>query len=746
MTNILTEADQNQTEKKSSWIIPALIALIIAAIPFCYGKMYEFQTSDPFDSALNIYNSHELLMGKQIFKEINPSARPGTLLVNTLGVWLFGYSETGPKIIQTIMQIGALAMAFTCIRRLFGNIPAIFAVVMGAFYLSSQPYAKFGNVKEQYMIACMIMAACSFINYQFKNKKYWLWLTGAFAINTWYFKPTGFSIAGAIFAFLLLEIILHRDNLKQSMQMILELFIGAAAGLVPVMLFFTTLGEPFFLAKQFPAVIIITVLVIYLIVKYLSKYFKTAALTVARIDKRITIGSGVGLTIMLVISYYLHARIGQTDYFIRDLPLLDRISDELSIAYRHITDITGAMYNMFFGENSYVAGSKTVSTFSSQFAEVIKYSHSFVIPIGLSLSAIIWWVINIFTNKTAGDDEKYISFTKTQKQLFIFLALWWVFDMLFVWISPRAYVQYFLPPNASAIFLAGFIISKAIKDKLSIAIIAGCWLAVEIFTASYSSANIDKMVIIFSILLFILSFLFTITKLKLSTTRPITIMCIALAILLSNLDNCQAMKKKMDSTTQIANSGGSLWQAIGKYIKDNSADKDNIYVWGWFPGIYVASERSSACRMPSYSDMHSDSVDAVNKAQDIIVRDLSKSKPLFIVDSQKMHYPYNDHPVYDLWPTLPPGLGRETDRKFLTSSADLKYYNANYYKIIKNACISLTTRKDRIGGPASAEKAEELAELEVERHKTLEPLRDFIVKNYYPFKRFNNMVILKRRK
>ena len=93
-----------------------LSAIILAAIPFAYGKYLEFNTNGAFDGGLNVYSAQSIVNGRKLDVDIFPSARPATLLVNVVGVALFGYSEFGPKLIQMLMQLTALGLMFYTLR------------------------------------------------------------------------------------------------------------------------------------------------------------------------------------------------------------------------------------------------------------------------------------------------------------------------------------------------------------------------------------------------------------------------------------------------------------------------------------------------------------------------------------------------------------------------------------------------------------------------------------------------------
>ena len=141
---------------KTGQLVFILVTAVLAGIPFIYGKYIEFGIDGPFDSALNVYAAKCITNGQKLGVEVFPSARPATLLVNVIGVGLFGFSEAGPKLIQMLMQITALSLMFYTLRKIYGNIAAAAALILASFYLSFQPFAKLGNLKEQFMFSCKI--------------------------------------------------------------------------------------------------------------------------------------------------------------------------------------------------------------------------------------------------------------------------------------------------------------------------------------------------------------------------------------------------------------------------------------------------------------------------------------------------------------------------------------------------------------------------------------------------------------
>ena len=110
-----TTVDSKPKIKNS--ILVLITILILAAIPFGLGKYFEFNFPDPYDSGAYVYSAKHILDGAKIGIEEKPSAKLATLLVNMLGVSLFGYSEAGPELIQTMLQTLALVLMFIAVKK-----------------------------------------------------------------------------------------------------------------------------------------------------------------------------------------------------------------------------------------------------------------------------------------------------------------------------------------------------------------------------------------------------------------------------------------------------------------------------------------------------------------------------------------------------------------------------------------------------------------------------------------------------
>ncbi len=232
-----TSKDRKQVaafDRNSKDLMAIVLVVILAGIPFALGRYFEFSYPDPFDSAANVYSAQHILDGARIGVDEKSSAALGTLLVNILGAWLFGFSEFGPKLIQTLMQAGALVVVYMALRKLMGRLPAAVAVIVASIYVSSPLIAKFGNVKEQYMIACMATAISLFVLRQLGGGWWYSFLAGAIVSWAPLFKQTGTSAIGAIGLFVILQPIFGHRTWKQTGADIALLLAGAATTMAPL--------------------------------------------------------------------------------------------------------------------------------------------------------------------------------------------------------------------------------------------------------------------------------------------------------------------------------------------------------------------------------------------------------------------------------------------------------------------------------------------------------------------------------
>jgi len=304
---------------------------------------------------------------------------------------------------------------------------------------------------------------------------------------------------------------------------------------------------------------------------------------------------------------------------------------------------------------------------------VFRYYLLLILPIALAAGAIILRIIRIISARksTSKDDNK----TGSERFVLLF-AVWWLLDMSFVWISPRSYEQYYLPLNASAAMLGGYLIA-AYRERAKNAASRPKWIAVG--ALGFMLMVIMSWHIFFGI-----------------RTSPHS------GIKYKNPDirrgYLQAMRTAPTKSTS---------EAVGEYIKNNSSLSDEIYVWGWVPGIYVSAQRLSPAPKAFEGTMHTLSPKALSERIEEILNSFKDKPPKFIVDSRKNHFPWNRPPL-ELWPIVRyQGMEKEV---FLPP--DLKAIE-NYDK----AWTEMLRR-----GPGGEEEAE--------RFKAMAPFRKFIREHY----------------
>jgi len=587
------------------------LIIILPAIPFVLGKYYEFNTPDPFDSAANVYSAKHILDGAKIGVEEIPSAALGTLLVNILGVKLFGFNEFGPKFIQGIFQAFALILMFIASRKLFGTLAAAVSITVASSYLSFPYIAKFGNVKEQYMIACMMMGISCFILYQLSGKWLFACLAGAFLIWAPLFKETGTSALGALGLFIIAQPFLKNRTWKQTLTDLTLLAAGAISAIAPVYIWI------------------------------------------------------IGWKVNTALPY----------------AVIWNFAAKLILPAKSSAPAGG----------SYVSQAWKIMPFAELWPRAVRFCLVLILPVALAVAAITARLVRL--TKTAFACQVNKPQPKTSDRFVLLLAVWWLLDMAFALISPRSYEQYYLPLNASAAFLGGYLISlyndalATAKFKLKWRVIGAASLICMIAMSWHIFFGIQKSA-------------------------------------WSGLDYGEKRHGYAQSLKEISlrkKLGGHIayWEPLADYIRLNSSPKDKIYVWGWYPGIYVQAQRLSASPKASESEMHIKSPQALAEDIQAIVTALEKEKPKFIVDSRKRHLPL-DRPPFELWPITPEGFMEIKEPAFLSKDKKAIFI---YDK------IWVDFLRERFG------------EDEAQRYKAFKPLRDFVMTNYHIVKTFGDHVL-----
>ena len=566
-----------------------VVVAILAAIPFCMGKYFEFNSPDPFDSGGYVYSAAHILSGAETGVDEKSSAQLGTLLVNLLGVWLFGFNETGPKLIQTIFQIVAFVFMFITLRRLYGLLPAAVSVIVASVYLSWSFIGKSGNTKEQYMIACMVIGISCFVLYQLSGK--WWQAVVAGGVLSWapLFKQTGVSAIGAIGLFVILQPLLKNKTWKRTGKDILLLFGGAVAGMIPLYVWILAWNVQVALPYAF-------------IWQTLVKFLPAGAET-----------------------------------------------QEGKVAL------------------DYVSRSRKLVPFSVQWRKVMYHYRQVIMPIVLAGSSIVVGIVRWILTLRARKQVRQI----THERFLLLFAFWWILDMAFVWISPRSYVQYYLPLTASAAMLSVYLVA-VYWDKAKSAVHKTGWLIAGM-------AGLLLMIVLSWHVFF-----------ESSTGRSSNSYQYML--------RTASLRRKGDPRSRYRGEG------TGEYIREHSEPTDKIYVWGWMPGIYVKAQRfsaaSKACCLPRPAP--SVLAEIVNE----LLAEFKQEMPKFIVDTRKRHIPVI-RPPYELWPIVRwQGAKREA---FLALDENaITVYEKSWAEMLRR----------------------DFGDEEAERFNILAPLRKFVRENY----------------
>ncbi len=623
-------------------LVEIIAVLLLAGIPFAMGKFFEFNQPDPFDGGGYAYSAWHVYQGAKFGSEELISAQPATFLVNYIGVVLCGFSELGAKLIQMALQLAALGMMFYALRKCFGKSAAILCTAMASIYLSAPVIAKFGNVKEQFMIAFMVMAAC-FLILVIKTKKEWLWaVTGAFAVWPYYFKPTGLSILAAT-GLCVVFFSLQKRNWKLLLNRLLFLSIGAIAGISPLLLFFfLKTGRPIFF-QSLPLLLIqamiASAVIGYAIVGVAEKNRQSGFISRVKTVCPVYWTTGASAIVLVYIIGLIIVRIqpGAIGQDIVDYIVATPFFAVPQYIYSKISGFVYLLWRTLGTSDIYITGSRNLMGFSQQAPIVFRYYAVLKLPILMASISILIGLVRLFFRLI-----KKIPAFESQDWMALFLAIWWLFDMGMIWVSPRSYEQYYLPMCASAAMLGGYGIGRFMERLNPVRSIAGRILA----------PAAEKL-----------------------------------------------QKKELGP-----------WEQLGDYIRTHSGPEDRMYVWGWYPGIYVRAQRLSASPQASEGNMHIVPPYYLAGIVYNLTTAFTQHPPKFIVDSRKREFPWNVPPL-ELWPQRP--------------------YVPNELQDNRNGFLSRDSLKVRqFEMIHSAGLAQKVSPEEAERFMAMKPFRDYVMSNY----------------
>ncbi len=594
---------KQETPSRQAKPFPAsiLIALILAGLPFIIGKYIEFNSPGAFDSGAYVYSAEHILRGAEIGVEEKPSAKLGTLLMNMLGVGLFGFSDIGPKVVQMLFQLAGLILMFIAVRRLYGKTAAVICVTVASFFLSAPVIAKFGNVKEQYMTAFMMIGISCYVIRLTGGKIFWAVLSGAFLAWAPLFKQTGISAPAAMGAFLLLQPVFRPVTIRKAL---IEILFVAAGGILSIA----------------PLYVWILAFDIQLALPYIKLFKLAGKMTAALLPASEKSGGGSPL-------------------------------------------------------GGYVGQSREVFEFKKQFPIVMRYYGILILPVTLAVISALRGYFDIIK----GFIKKRFRDIPIQFYAVVLFSIWWILDMAFVWISPRSYEQYYIPLNASAAMLGGFVIWK-----YSLA------LDKSLFKARWVAIGLAAAVVMFFMSLHIIIGIDRSphwgTKYKDSS---------------GGFTRRRGYVQRFAEAADRSRGKKGAWETAGEYIKQRTERDDKIYVWGWVPGIYVSAGRLAPVSRAFESNMHTISPKALSRLVGELVETFEKNPPAYIVDTRKRHFPW-DRPPLELWPIIP-----------------------QKGPLPKNPAV--VSQFEQVFGKYLAENVDKQ---EAERLEAMKPLRDFVMNNY----------------
>lgn len=603
---------------------------VFAGIPFVLGKYFELKQPDPFDSGSYVYSAQHVLSGARVGFDEKPSAQAGTLLVNMLGVTLTGFNETGSKILQGLFQAAALALMFVTVRRLYGSLAAVISVIVASVYLSAPLIAKFGNVKEQFMIALMILGICSFVWYHLTGRKWWALLTGALLIGGPMFKQTGVSAIGAVGLFTLAQPLLHRYGWKKAGLELVLLVAGAAITLAPIAMWYRSMDTPLYYWPYSFA---------------FGPVFKLAGVDLEKATVSLEVQESPAPA--------------QTAEAKDDSLLLRLLPGYVSDSWR------------LLGHEERIEALR----------RVLRYYGLLILPIALAVGATGARVVVAFRGRRAKPQPQADQYPGRFVLLF---AIWWFFDMAFCWISPHSYEQYYLPLNASAAVLGGYLVGlyayrlRTDADRTRWVVLGLLGLIVMIAMSWHIFFGIAK--------------------------SPH-----------SGAAYASRSRGYVQKWEEIAANGQYDWTQISDAIRANSEPNDPIYVWGWVPGIYVQAQRMSPTPKPFEGMMHTLPPKKLAERVREIVTSFEKNPPKFIVDTRKRHFPWTVPPL-ELWPSTKDGPVPANDE--------------------------IARRFDQMYARALAEQ---ISPAEGQRYEAMAPLRSYVMKNYQIVGSYGAHVLFRRK-
>jgi hypothetical protein len=677
------------------WLVETIAVLILAGVPFTMGKFFEFNQPDPFDSGAYAYSAWHVFQGAKLFEEELVSAQPATFLMNYIGVAMGGFSETGPKIVQTMLQLAALGFMFYTLRKCFGKTAAVISTTVAAIYLSAPVIAKFGNVKEQFMTAFMIVTACCLM-LAVKTQKNGLWVAaGAAVIWPYYFKPTGLSILIATGLFVSLMAMIQWRGWKPLLNRIFLLAIGAVAGLCPLILFFHLKAGGYGLLNTLP-IMMVELIFVLVVVGYIGVAIAWTNQRYHLLARLKTIPSiywkaGIAAVFLAYVAGIIIVRIqpGAIGEDIGNYLYATPFFDLPRQAYWRMDGFVHQFWTSLGTGDVYITGSRALMGFSQQAPIVLRYYGVLDLPVVLAIASIL-----VVLFRAVFQAVKKIHTLESQDWMAMFLAAWWLLDVAMTWVSPRSYEQYYLPMCASSAMLGGYAVWRLMtrfnpaqshlgKAICAIAIVAAVAMVFPIFAGI--------------------------------THSPFSGQAYG--------QRSRGYAQSWTSTwNRLRGQDTGAWEQLGDYIRTQSTPQDRIYVWGWYPGIYVRAQRISASPRAVEGNMHILPPQNLEWQVRSILRGFAQHPPKFIVDSRKREFPWNVPPM-ELWPYVTKEWKWRLQGFLPPNPQIVEQYEKDYAAFL----------------------TKQVSPEEAGRFMTMKPFRDYVMRNYNIAQTFGIHIVFVRK-
>jgi 4-amino-4-deoxy-L-arabinose transferase-like glycosyltransferase len=602
-------------------LLVILSLAIFAGIPFALGKYFELSYPDAYDSGSYVYSAQHVLSGARVGYEEKPSAQAGTLLVNMLGVKLTGFNETGSKVLQGLFQAAALALMFVTLRRVWGTLAGVIGVTVASVYLSAPVIAKSGNVKEQFMIALMVLGICSFIWYRLSGRWWWALLTGMFLIGGPLFKQTGVSAIAAVGLFVLAGPLLHHETWKKVGKDLVLLVAGALVTLTPICAWYASMGTPLLYWPYSFA---------------LGPVFKLAGA-----DLKYVADTG-------------------------DAPAAAPQAPAVPTAEKKDDSLILRLLPGYVSDSWRMLGP---AERKETLVRVLRYYRVLILPIALALAALLARAIILLRARRG---ELKTPEAPDTGRFVLLLGLWWFFDMAFVWISPHSYEQYYLPLNASGAMLGSYFVGlyahRLRTDREGprwmvlglvglLAMIVLSWhIFFGVWYSPHSGVRQPKPY---------RGYLQKWQEIHEPPTYPPP------ALVAKYLPHYR-VRSQVDEYA---------WRLTAEYVRQHSQPNDGLYVWGWVSGLYVQAQRLSPTPKAFEGTMHTLPPEQLQERIEEILAAFAKHPPKYIIDARKDHFPWNRPPL-ELWPIASFGAGK--DVSFLpTDEASVKAYDRMWTQFLR---------------------------------------------------------------